>query len=858
MHKTKNKTAAMAIFLAFSIAVSIITVPIVYGQQNFPPAETEITSYSHINVAPNPIGVGQTVTVNIFHDIPTLTSEGYVNMTVKVTDPDGNTETLGPFTSDTTGGTYTTFVPDKTGIWKFQMFYAGQTLSTGHIQLPDESEIKELTVQEEPVSRGSYPAPPGPSHYWETPVNAMNAENWYDKMGPWLGLSGITFVNTGANYYGGNFNPYTDSVNSGHVLWTKEWCVGGVAGGEAGPGQEDGHFWSTRQYWPQYAPVIMNGIMYSDWYTTTRAQSAHNGIVATDLYTGETLWIIETDTENLRVGMQMAYHNLNQYGVVGPYIWTTGTHQGVTTAPGTTAYHMYDGLTGKYVASVVNGSAMTITVDDSGNLIGYYINASSTNAYSPTMNKFNMTWAIGQRSGFGFTPTQNAVYNFADGIVWSKPQITEINDVPISPALAINEITNNAIVMTGGFTFGQGYGGTTNGWLVVGAIDTETGDKLWAKNFTAADTDTLEAFTRTEMGIIDGVWMNANMENFNVFAVDARTGQHKWTASLRGDHGAEPNYYDIFNLRWSPGPGVSFFRGFGGDIWCLNNTNGNVNWYTNTTKLVGAPGAENPYGIWPLWVFECDGITNDVAYFPIGHEYNPPMFPGAQMLAVNITTGELVWSELGMYIRSTAIAYGIMLSLNGYDNQIFAFGKGPTATTVTAPSVGVTTATPITISGTIFDVSPGATQSEVAKNFPNGLPCVSDESQSHWMEYVYQEQVFPSNVTGVQITLSVIDSNGNFRDIGTTTSDSSGTFAFTWTPDIPGNYKLIASFKGSESYYASSDVAHFYASEAVSATPTEVAQPVDNTMTILGIGAALLIAIAIVGIVLAMLIRKRP
>ncbi|MGD6851595.1 MAG: PQQ-binding-like beta-propeller repeat protein [Candidatus Bathyarchaeia archaeon] len=854
MNKLKKISIATAIILAITMAISAAVAPLSSGA--FPPAGTEIVSYSHINVAPNPIGVGQVVTVNIFHDIPTLSSEGYVNMTVKVTDPDGHTETLGPFTSDTTGGTYTTYTPDKTGVWTFQMFYGGQTLSGGQIQMPDESEIKELVVQEEQVTREYYPAPPGPSNYWETPVSAMNAENWYDLMGPWLGLSGITFVRTGANYYGGNFNPYTESVKAGHVLWTKPWCIGGVAGGEAGPGQEDGHFWSTRQYWPQYAPVIMNGIMYSDWYTTTRAQSGHNGIVATDLYSGETLWTIDTDTENLRVGMQMAYHNLNQYGVVGPFIWTDGTHEGVNSRG--TAYHMYDGMTGKYVCSVVNGSSMTTTVDDSGNIIGYFIN--STDSENPTINKFNMTWAIGQRSGFGFTPAQNREYNFADGIVWTEPMITDVNGVTIDPALAINEVTDNAIVMTGGFTFNQGYGGTTNGWLVVGAVDTESGDKLWVKNFTSSDTDTLSPFTRTEMGIIDGLWINANMENFNVFAVDARTGQTAWTTSMRGDGGAEPNYYDIFNLRWSPGPGVSFFRGFGGDVWCINNTNGNVNWYTNTTKLVGAPGAENPYGVWPLWVFECDGITSDIAYLPIGHEYNPPMFPGAQMLAINITTGELVWSELGMYIRSTAIAYGIMLSLNGYDNQIYAFGRGPTSITVNAPATGINTAMPVTISGTITDVSPGASQSEVAKNYPNGLPCVSDASISHFMEHVYQDQPMPSDITGVPITLTVIDANGNMREIGHVTSDASGIWALNWTPDIPGDFKVIASFDGSESYWGSSAVAYFYASEAATPQPTTEAitgfATTSDLMTYLAVSViAIIIAIAIVGL---LLLRKRP
>ena len=43
------------------------------------------------------------------------------------------------------------------------------------------------------------------------------------------------------------------------------------------------------------------------------------------------------------------------------------------------------------------------------------------------------------------------------------------------------------------------------------------------------------------------------------------------------------------------------------------------------------------------------------------------------------------------------------------------------------------------------------------------------------MEYVYEQQPMPTNVTGVPVTITAIDSNGNFI-IGTATTDASGTF----------------------------------------------------------------------------------
>ncbi len=106
---------------------------------------------------------------------------------------------------------------------------------------------------------------------------------------------------------------------------------------------------------------------------------------------------------------------------------------------------------------------------------------------------------------------------------------------------------------------------------------------------------------------------------------------------------------------------------------------------------------------------------------------------------------------------------GEYVNYNMYDNQIYAFGQGPSKTTVNAPDIGATTATPITITGSVTDISAGTTQAQQAADFPNGVPCVSDASQSQWMEYVYMQQPEPTNVTGVPVTLYVLDSNNNYR-----------------------------------------------------------------------------------------------
>ena len=86
--------------------------------------------------------------------------------------------------------------------------------------------------------------------------------------------------------------------------------------------------------------------------------------------------------------------------------------------------------------------------------------------------------------------------------------------------------------------------------------------------------------------------------------------------------------------------------------------------------------------------------TGTMLYLSEGHEYSPPLFHGAQVLALNATTGQLVWGNLAFDDTATAVAYGIMTTFNSYDGQIYAYGQGPSKTTVTAPKSGVTTATP--------------------------------------------------------------------------------------------------------------------------------------------------------------------
>jgi hypothetical protein len=203
------------------------------------------------------------------------------------------------------------------------------------------------------------------------------------------------------------------------------------------------------------------------------------------------------------------------------------------------------------------------------------------------------------------------------------------------------------------------------------------------------------------------------------------------------------------------------------------------------------------------------------------------------------------------------IGDSIIATMDTYDQRIYAIGKGPSATTVTAPGIGVVAGNSLVISGTVTDISPGTKDYDLTARFPNGVAAVSDAGMSDWMLYVYKQFSYPTNCTGVEVTLDAVDPNGNFVHLGTATSDTSGSFGYAWkTPDVPGKYTIIATFAGSKSYYASYAETYAVVTEAApTPSPPQYPVPIDYTMAIIGAAIAVIIAVAIATI---LLLRKRP
>ena len=150
---------------------------------------------------PNPVGIGQPVYISMFFTKPLSTGAAfggttYTNMSLNIVKPDGTNKTMGPFTSDTTGGVGgISFTPEVTGNYTVQAFYGGQTVTvtdmyTGQVTsifniLPAISQADTFTVQEEPIPGAV--VNPLPTEYWSRPIYATN----YPWSATWRQLVGL-------------------------------------------------------------------------------------------------------------------------------------------------------------------------------------------------------------------------------------------------------------------------------------------------------------------------------------------------------------------------------------------------------------------------------------------------------------------------------------------------------------------------------------------------------------------------------------------------------------------------------------------------------------------------------------------
>jgi hypothetical protein len=213
------------------------------------------------------------------------------------------------------------------------------------------------------------------------------------------------------------------------------------------------------------------------------------------------------------------------------------------------------------------------------------------------------------------------------------------------------------------------------------------------------------------------------------------------------------------------------------------------------------------------------------------------------------------------------IGDSIITTMDTYDQQIYGIGKGASELTVTAAPKVSTVGSSVLVEGTVMDVSPGTKETDIAIRFPSGVPAVSDESMGDWMLYVYKQFARPDDATGVRVDLCAVDPNNNYQDIGSTTTDSYGTYAVAFEPEVPGKYMVIASFAGSEGYYGSTKTTYVQVDPAPAAAtpmepeepetpvePSEAEAPIITTEVAIAIAV---VAVAIVAVVVLFVLRRR-
>ncbi len=841
MNKRRISTA-IALILSLVMAFAFIALPAVLI------VRAELTWYPYLTASPNPVGVGQRVLVVFGFTMPTSPGSAYYGWTLTITDPDGTVQTVTGLNTETTGSTFHVFTPDKAGTWKIKAHYPGGDVllnayipETVSVPAADTDEFS-LTVQESPISEVSNT--PLPTDYWQFPIYGENRA-WNQIAGNWL-MSG--YDSSRQFDAGGAFNPYTSVPDSSHVLWTKSILFGGIVGGTT-----DMTYYTGSSYRNELMPpVIINGRLY---YNTQEPPGY--GVYCVDLSDGKTIWyknftfpdgnggIIEGLKAGVELGQVLTVDTMNWHGGI-PLLWSVGKLPWGTSIPTWAVWNAWDG---NLLCTIVNTTTPFYGFGDfyidetKGTLMGVIVDTymdrliiwNSTLLFS-SLGLLDMSLA----GGFGASGTMYDL-DWNAGVQLDSP-IPHM-DVPFTAQYPVQfDPKNPSVVIVNTQSSAEVLSGSP---FTEVAFSLEDGHMLWNKT---RDEGTWEAVVGGRAAsAADDCYVNFRKETRQVYAYSISTGAEKWVSEPRSSQ------WGMFVQGLNFAYGRCYVIGYDGMIYAYNATTGKQEW---TWGPVDA-GLETPYGVYPLYGGSV--IADHKIVVSNGeHSANSPLYRGERMYVVDTETGNTLWS-IGGWLQQPCLANGVVVSPDDYDGKIYCFGKGPSATTVNAPNMGVTTTTPITIAGTVMDVSAGSEQSDIAKNFPNGLPCVSDESQSEWMEHVYHQQPIPANFTGVTVTLSVIDENHNQRPIGTTTTNVAGSYGFTWTPDIPGNYELIASFGGSDSYYPSSAQTSFYASEAPNATPQPTQPPASlaDQYLLPGIGG-IIAAIVIVGIVLALItLRKK-
>jgi hypothetical protein len=905
MRFSSKTFAAIALLLISSFAISLVAVPAALAHD--PP--WEFHTVAHVVPTVNPVGVGQKLYIYMWIDKikPSAALENDIRMhdyKLTITDSDDNVVLEETFDTvqDTTSNQIYGWTPDTAGTYTITFEFPGDTYTAqdaaqgsssyeNDIYL-ESSATATLVVQDEPIS--GYPASyPLPSEYWTRPIYGENPD-WWMISSNWLGSGAADYGGYGVSFnMGGNGNKWgpTDNVGpqTAHVMWAIPYNDGGVVGGDLFDDYKGNTWFEGSAYNQRFTnPIIVNGRLY---YTNTYSFvvsffGASGPMKCVDLHTGELIWSRD-DVPALSFAYIYDVEDPNQHGVFPAILFTsnfgsaydaeTGNHLfDVRNVPSdSSGFARNKGPKGEQIryAFVNEGSRNNpdyyLGEWNSSNLWSYTGLSPSirTQNHDTTRNVTTTSWINGSLTTTTVEETTRETYVDASGSYmydWYEPVswrntitggVTVIGTIFDDVMLCMN-----GSLPSSGSPFMGTYGYNDYDYFLVNLNPDQgtPGDILWRQTYHPAPNNV----TVLNVGVdpVNRVFVQNWRETIQFVGYDLDSGDEIWGPTDPLDA------LDYYGSQSSGSIATAFAYGrlytsaYAGVLHCFDTTDGEKLFtYGNGGEGNSTNSGFQVPGPYPTFI---NAIGNDVVYLVTSeHTIETPLYKGARTRAVNATTGEEIWtlnSYVGEFFASSfAMADGYAVWFNGLDNRIYSVGRGPSATTVTAPTLGAAFGQPVVITGTVMDVAAGTKQTEQAGRFPNGVPCVSDENMYDWMGYVWQQKPFPSDCTGVPVTIDVMDSNGNYRTIGTAESDASGVFSLTWVPDIPGNFTVVASFEGTNGYWPSFAETAFTVMEPPEATPPPTPPPAGMTDTyVAGFGIALLI-ILVAGIVIIVLMLRR-
>ena len=836
------------LLIAFALTLALI-IPLTALSSGNAQLTDKIEPYPYVGAVPNPVGINQEVVIHVGSPRPLAHPQpGWYDLSVTIERPDGQTEVIDGITTDTTGGTAIVYVPTMVGTYKLQTHFPEQVLETTSRGIPagttmkeSNSPVFELAVQQEPVP--TYPGIPLPAEYWTRPIHSDFRE-WSIIGGHWLGYFQPT--SSAPHSVTAPWVKFNDAPETAHILWAKPVAQGGIAGGQ----QESYGFVQGDAYEGKFiTPVIIGGILFLN--TENRGGWMGPGVAAIDLHTGEELWYNEDISVDFAQVMYVT--GMNHHGVYG-YLWETTR----------STWKAYDPFTGRWLYTMENVPSGTMMYGPDGEIFIYTVdleNGWMTKFNNKLLNLHSTTGQI-DYAGRG---VHNEVFNISEGEDYDVIQEMyaagiDYRDIPDPSGIEWNVSiptdlpggvykVRDGIILGSDFSRGTTIADEVNLWAISIKPGTE-GQLLWQTTWKVPAPYTNLAVE--DVSVEDDVFIMVHREAVQLYGFRLSTGQKIWGP-------LEPHY---FTDAWGYASGNSWdiitdgkiiSGSYGGTVWCYDVQTGQTLWTYDI---------ENPYGefiMGPLFRFRPVFVSDGKLYIE-NTEHNPrePQLRSAPFIALDLETGEEVFRIDGLrgseWSSTAIIGDGNIVTYNSHDNQVYNLGKGPSAITVEVQPKTASQDTALLIEGRVTDISPGTQDPRITLRFPDGVPAVADDSMSEWMQYVYMQFPHPSNVNGVDVTLSVIDSNNNSYEIGTATTDESGSYSFMWTPEISGKHTVIATFAGSKSYYPSTSQTAAGITE-VETTPTESETDLPPTELYFAAStAAIIAAIVIVGL---LLLRKR-